>query len=177
MAICFYPSCVVDEMDFSTMELDEALRKFQAHIRVQGEAQKVERLIEAFRYDAETNYSVTRNLLLSSCQTGELGKLSISRLFSFLFALSLWATYSLKYSMVFVMVSLDRKCRGFLLVLFIDVICVDVEGFSTECSFLYQLKRNVRIFWMSSNVFAYDSLCEWNYDHLPFRVYMLLTFH
>lgn len=44
------PSCVVDEMDFSAMELDEALRKFQAHIRVQGEAQKVERLIEAFRY-------------------------------------------------------------------------------------------------------------------------------
>lgn len=43
-------SCVVDEMDFSAMELDEALRKFQAHIRVQGEAQKVERLIEAFRY-------------------------------------------------------------------------------------------------------------------------------
>lgn len=42
-------SCVVDEMDFSAMELDEALRKFQAHIRVQGEAQKVERLIEAFR--------------------------------------------------------------------------------------------------------------------------------
>uniref|UniRef100_A0A803SSW4 SEC7 domain-containing protein n=1 Tax=Anolis carolinensis TaxID=28377 RepID=A0A803SSW4_ANOCA len=42
------PSCVVDEMDFSAMELDEALRKFQAHIRVQGEAQKVERLIEAF---------------------------------------------------------------------------------------------------------------------------------
>ncbi|XP_058138560.1 IQ motif and SEC7 domain-containing protein 3 isoform X2 [Dasypus novemcinctus] len=40
--------CVVDEMDFASMELDEALRKFQAHIRVQGEAQKVERLIEAF---------------------------------------------------------------------------------------------------------------------------------
>lgn len=38
-------------MDFSGMELDEALRKFQAHIRVQGEAQKVERLIEAFRWD------------------------------------------------------------------------------------------------------------------------------
>lgn len=45
----FFLSCVVDEMDFSGMELDEALRKFQAHIRVQGEAQKVERLIEAFR--------------------------------------------------------------------------------------------------------------------------------
>lgn len=44
-----FSSCVVDEMDFSAMELDEALRKFQAHIRVQGEAQKVERLIEAFR--------------------------------------------------------------------------------------------------------------------------------
>ncbi|KAM6927422.1 IQ motif and SEC7 domain-containing protein 1 [Xenentodon cancila] len=41
-------NCVVDEMDFAAMELDEALRKFQAHIRVQGEAQKVERLIEAF---------------------------------------------------------------------------------------------------------------------------------
>uniref|UniRef100_A0A8C6UNU5 IQ motif and Sec7 domain ArfGEF 1 n=1 Tax=Neogobius melanostomus TaxID=47308 RepID=A0A8C6UNU5_9GOBI len=40
--------CVVDEMDFLGMELDEALRKFQNHIRVQGEAQKVERLIEAF---------------------------------------------------------------------------------------------------------------------------------
>ena len=37
-------------MDFSAMELDEALRKFQAHIRVQGEAQKVERLIEAYRW-------------------------------------------------------------------------------------------------------------------------------
>lgn len=44
-------SCVVDEMDFQSMELDEALRKFQNHIRVQGEAQKVERLIEAFRLD------------------------------------------------------------------------------------------------------------------------------
>lgn len=49
--VCVFPfgSCVVDEMDFSSMELDEALRKFQAHIRVQGEAQKVERLIEAYR--------------------------------------------------------------------------------------------------------------------------------
>uniref|UniRef100_A0A4W5PZW7 SEC7 domain-containing protein n=1 Tax=Hucho hucho TaxID=62062 RepID=A0A4W5PZW7_9TELE len=41
--------CVVDEMDFSGMDLDDALRKFQAQIKVQGEAQKVERLIEAFR--------------------------------------------------------------------------------------------------------------------------------
>lgn len=45
----FLTSCVVDQMDFSGLELDEALRKFQAHIRVQGEAQKVERLIEAYR--------------------------------------------------------------------------------------------------------------------------------
>ncbi len=37
-------------MDFSGMDLDDALRKFQAQIKVQGEAQKVERLIEAFRY-------------------------------------------------------------------------------------------------------------------------------
>uniref|UniRef100_A0A3Q2YTD1 IQ motif and Sec7 domain ArfGEF 2 n=1 Tax=Hippocampus comes TaxID=109280 RepID=A0A3Q2YTD1_HIPCM len=41
--------CVVDEMDFSGMDLDDALRKFQAQIKVQGEAQKVERLIEAFQ--------------------------------------------------------------------------------------------------------------------------------
>ncbi|XP_051947651.1 IQ motif and Sec7 domain ArfGEF 1a isoform X2 [Xyrauchen texanus] len=40
--------CVVDEMDFSGLELDEALRKFQSQIRVQGEAQKVERMIEAY---------------------------------------------------------------------------------------------------------------------------------
>lgn len=37
-------------MDFSGMDLDDALRKFQAQIKVQGEAQKVERLIEAFRF-------------------------------------------------------------------------------------------------------------------------------
>lgn len=49
-------SCVVDEMDFSSMELDEALRKFQNHIRVQGEAQKVERLIEAYRWDNRGEY-------------------------------------------------------------------------------------------------------------------------
>ena len=42
-------SCVLDEMDFSGMDLDDALRKFQAQIKVQGEAQKVERLVEAFR--------------------------------------------------------------------------------------------------------------------------------
>ncbi|XP_077473333.1 IQ motif and SEC7 domain-containing protein 1 isoform X2 [Stigmatopora argus] len=40
--------CLVDEMDFSGMDLDDALRKFQAQIKVQGEAQKVERLVEAF---------------------------------------------------------------------------------------------------------------------------------
>ncbi|EQB77843.1 hypothetical protein CB1_000465054 [Camelus ferus] len=52
--------CVVDEMDFSAMELDEALRKFQAHIRVQGEAQKVERLIEAFSARCGLPYSLLR---------------------------------------------------------------------------------------------------------------------
>jgi len=49
-AVCVCFSCVVDEMDFSGMDLDDALRKFQAQIKVQGEAQKVERLIEAFRF-------------------------------------------------------------------------------------------------------------------------------
>lgn len=54
-------------MDFSGMELDEALRKFQAHVRVQGEAQKVERLIEAFRWDCQLAYnqaSLTNGLWL-----------------------------------------------------------------------------------------------------------------
>lgn len=46
---CAFLSCVLDEMDFSGMDLDDALRKFQAQIKVQGEAQKVERLVEAFR--------------------------------------------------------------------------------------------------------------------------------
>ncbi|KAM4563771.1 uncharacterized protein PAE49_011764 isoform 2-T2 [Odontesthes bonariensis] len=41
-------NCVLDEMDFSGMDLDDALRKFQAQIKVQGEAQRVERLVEAF---------------------------------------------------------------------------------------------------------------------------------
>uniref|UniRef100_A0A8C6T7F1 IQ motif and Sec7 domain ArfGEF 2a n=1 Tax=Neogobius melanostomus TaxID=47308 RepID=A0A8C6T7F1_9GOBI len=40
--------CVLEEMDFSGMDVDEALRKFQAQIKVQGEAQRVERLVEAF---------------------------------------------------------------------------------------------------------------------------------
>ncbi|XP_062339613.1 IQ motif and SEC7 domain-containing protein 3 [Osmerus eperlanus] len=40
--------CVVDEMDFSGMELDEALRKFQAHIRCPGRGPEGGELIEAF---------------------------------------------------------------------------------------------------------------------------------
>lgn len=57
----FFVSCVVDEMDFSAMELDEALRKFQAHIRVQGEAQKVERLIEAYRYERPSESMIAKS--------------------------------------------------------------------------------------------------------------------
>jgi len=49
IVLFFFLSCVLDEMDFSGMDLDDALRKFQAQIKVQGEAQKVERLVEAFR--------------------------------------------------------------------------------------------------------------------------------
>lgn len=59
----FFTSCVVDEMDFSAMELDEALRKFQAHIRVQGEAQKVERLIEAYRYKRPSESIIAKSLI------------------------------------------------------------------------------------------------------------------
>lgn len=62
-------SCVVDEMDFQGMELDEALRKFQNHIRVQGEAQKVERLIEAFRLDHKyLNIDDRPTIALSKCR-------------------------------------------------------------------------------------------------------------
>ncbi|XP_078490154.1 IQ motif and SEC7 domain-containing protein 1 isoform X2 [Ciona intestinalis] len=39
---------VCELMSFSGLELDEALRLFQSQIKVQGEAQKVERLVEAF---------------------------------------------------------------------------------------------------------------------------------
>ena len=42
-------------MDFSDMELDEALRQFQAQIKVQGEAQKVERLVEVSATDSAAN--------------------------------------------------------------------------------------------------------------------------
>ncbi|XP_045548783.1 IQ motif and SEC7 domain-containing protein 1 [Salmo salar] len=56
--------CVVDEMDFSGMDLDDALRKFQAQIKVQGEAQKVERLIEAF----SQRYCVSNPVLIRQFQ-------------------------------------------------------------------------------------------------------------
>ena len=39
-------SSICDLMDFSNMEVDEALREFQSKVKVQGEAQRVERLIE-----------------------------------------------------------------------------------------------------------------------------------
>uniref|UniRef100_A0A3Q2Q2W4 IQ motif and Sec7 domain ArfGEF 2 n=1 Tax=Fundulus heteroclitus TaxID=8078 RepID=A0A3Q2Q2W4_FUNHE len=52
--------CVVDEMDFSGMDIDDALRKFQAQIKVQGEAQKVERLIEAFQRYCVCNPTLVR---------------------------------------------------------------------------------------------------------------------
>uniref|UniRef100_A0A4W5M0I9 IQ motif and Sec7 domain ArfGEF 2a n=1 Tax=Hucho hucho TaxID=62062 RepID=A0A4W5M0I9_9TELE len=56
--------CVVDELDFSGMDLDDALRKFQAQIKVQGEAQKVERLIEAF----SQRYCVCNPVLIQQFQ-------------------------------------------------------------------------------------------------------------
>ncbi|XP_057677963.1 IQ motif and SEC7 domain-containing protein 2 [Corythoichthys intestinalis] len=56
--------CLVDEMDFSGMDLDDALRKFQAQIKVQGEAQKVERLVEAF----SQRYCVCNPLLVRQFQ-------------------------------------------------------------------------------------------------------------
>ncbi|XP_071810285.1 uncharacterized protein [Asterias amurensis] len=40
--------CYVDEMNFRDMSIDDALRKFQTAFRLPGEAQKIERLMEAF---------------------------------------------------------------------------------------------------------------------------------
>ena len=37
-----------EQLDFTDMPLDEALRTFQSHIRITGEAQKIDRLMEAF---------------------------------------------------------------------------------------------------------------------------------
>jgi len=41
-------SCFAVELDFSGMQLDTALRKFQTYFRMPGEAQKIERLMEVF---------------------------------------------------------------------------------------------------------------------------------
>ena len=41
-------NCFALEMDFSGMQLDAALRKFQTFFRMPGEAQKIERLMEVF---------------------------------------------------------------------------------------------------------------------------------
>ncbi|XP_077296946.1 brefeldin-resistant Arf-GEF family protein schizo isoform X2 [Arctopsyche grandis] len=40
--------CFVSELDLSGMQVDVALRKFQAYFRMPGEAQKIERLVEVF---------------------------------------------------------------------------------------------------------------------------------
>ncbi|KAG7270558.1 hypothetical protein CRUP_025160 [Coryphaenoides rupestris] len=52
--------CVVDEMDFSGMDLDDALRSSRPRLRSREEAQKVERLIEAFRGTACANPTLVR---------------------------------------------------------------------------------------------------------------------
>ena len=39
-----------DEMDFSGMPIDVALKKFQGYFRMPGEAQKIERLMEIFSH-------------------------------------------------------------------------------------------------------------------------------
>lgn len=40
--------CFAHELDLSGMQIDVALRKFQAYFRMPGEAQKIERLMEVF---------------------------------------------------------------------------------------------------------------------------------
>ena len=41
-------NCFAQEMDFSGMHIDIALRKFQTYFRMPGEAQKIERLMQVF---------------------------------------------------------------------------------------------------------------------------------
>ncbi|CAG5078046.1 Oidioi.mRNA.OKI2018_I69.PAR.g8880.t2.cds [Oikopleura dioica] len=52
-----------NQMDLADLDVDEALRKFQSSVRIQGEAQRVERLVEAFsqRY-VESNPEIVRKL-------------------------------------------------------------------------------------------------------------------
>ncbi|XP_075553066.1 brefeldin-resistant Arf-GEF family protein schizo isoform X2 [Dermacentor variabilis] len=40
--------CFVEELDFAGMQVDLALRRFQSHFLLPGEAQKIERLVEVF---------------------------------------------------------------------------------------------------------------------------------
>ena len=46
-SLCF--RAFAQELDFYNMQLDTALRKFQAYFRLPGEAQKIERLMEVSR--------------------------------------------------------------------------------------------------------------------------------
>ena len=41
-------NCFAQEMDFTGLHIDTALRKFQTYFRMPGEAQKIERLVEVF---------------------------------------------------------------------------------------------------------------------------------
>lgn len=42
--------CFVEELDFAGMQVDLALRRFQSHFLLPGEAQKIERLVEVFSH-------------------------------------------------------------------------------------------------------------------------------
>lgn len=48
MFFFLFVRCFVSELDLSGMQVDVALRKFQAYFRMPGEAQKIERLVEVF---------------------------------------------------------------------------------------------------------------------------------
>ena len=41
-------TCFVQHFDFSGLRIDKALRKLLTHVRVPGEAQKIERIMEVF---------------------------------------------------------------------------------------------------------------------------------
>jgi len=64
MKCLYFCSSVCELMDFNSMDIDAALRTFQAQIKVQGEAQKVERLVEVqlyFYVFAQTNATFCKN--------------------------------------------------------------------------------------------------------------------
>ena len=62
------------------MDIDEALRTFQSQIKVQGEAQKVERLVEVFLRSASLCKDCARSISRLSLYTPQFSTISCNSL-------------------------------------------------------------------------------------------------